>query len=69
MKLILHDKFTDGKKTFKVIGLEFHPIEPERKDCKVFYEFQEEGTDPPKIRLREAQYINNLLEQGKLRCL
>jgi len=69
MKLVLHDKFTDGKKIFKVIGFEFHPIEPGRKNCKVFYEFEEEGSLPTKIRLRETEYINALLESGKLRCL
>lgn len=66
MKLCLHCKFTDGKKLFKVIGVEFHPIPPENKDCKVFYEFEEINVSPTKIRMREADYMNNLLESGKL---
>lgn len=67
MKLILHDRFTDGERIFKVIGFEFHPNPG--KNWKVFYEFEEEGTHPPKIRLREVNYINSLLESGKLKCL
>ena len=60
---------TDGKKNFKVIGVEFHPIPPDRKKCKVFYIFEEEGTHPPKIRMREQEYTTKLLEEGKLRYL
>ena len=69
MKLYLHCKFTDGKKNFRVVGLEFHPLPPDRKKLKVFYEFEEDGTHPPKIRMREAEYMNKLLEEGKLKYL
>lgn len=65
MKLCLHCKFTDGKKNFRVIGLEFHP-QP-NKSLKVFYEFEEEGVHPPKIRMREADYMNDLLVKGNLK--
>lgn len=67
MKLCLHARFTDGKKNFKVIGLEFHPL-PENK-LKVFYEFEEEGVHPPAIRMREKEYMCDLLEKGKLKHL
>jgi len=64
MTLCLNCRFTDGKKFFKVIGLEFHP-QPD-KSLKVFYEFIEEGTQPPKVRMREKDYMCELLKQGKL---
>jgi hypothetical protein len=69
MKLYLHCRFTDGKKNFKVIGLEFHPQRHDKKTLKVFYEFEEEGTQPTKIRIREADYMNDLLINGKLMYL
>ena len=67
MQLCLHCRFTDGKKNFRVIGLEFHP-QPD-KSLKIFYEFEEEGNHPPKIRIREKEYICKLLEDGKLTYL
>ena len=67
MKLYLHCQFTDRKKNFKVIGVEFHP-QPD-KSQKVFYEFEEMGVQPPKIHMREADYMNKLLEEGKLEYL
>ena len=69
MKLYLHARFTDGKKNFKVIGLEFHPLPPDNVKLKVFYEFEEEGVHPPQIRMRESEYMNGLLETGKLKYL
>lgn len=67
MKFYLHCRFTDGKKNFRVIGLEFHP-QPENK-LKIFYEFEEEGVQPTTVRMREADYMNDLLIKGKLRYL
>lgn len=67
MKLYLHCRFTDGKKNFKVIGLEFHPQSD--KSLKVFYEFEEEGVHPQKIRMRDKEYMCKLLEEGKLTYL
>ena len=67
MQLCLHAKFTDGKKNFKVIGMEFHP-QPD-KSLKIFYEFEEEGAQPPKIYMREKEHICKLLEEGKLKHL
>ena len=67
MKLCLHCKFTDGKKLFKVIGIEFHPIPPDNIDCKVFYEFEEINSSPTIIRMREKEYMCKLLEDGKLK--
>lgn len=68
MQLCLHCRFTDGKKNFRVIGLEFHPQPEDKKiSLKVFYEFEEEGTQPPKVRMREKEYMCKLLEEGKLK--
>jgi len=64
MQLCLHCRFTNGKKTFKVIGLEFHP-QPDNS-LKVFYEFIEEGVQPPKPQFRDKDYMCKLLEEGKL---
>ena len=70
MKLCLHCRFTNGKKNFIVIGIEVHPQRHDKKNpYKFFYEFVEEGVQPPKPQMREAEYLNNLLREGKLNYL
>lgn len=66
LNLCLGIRFTDGKKRFKVIGMEFRPPwTPYQR----FIEFIEEGTHPTVVRLREAEYMNKLLKNGKLRFI